>query len=311
MSMPAAHSETNKFQKISTKPGFRTIQEGIWKLICLLCAVTCIVTTIGIVAVLVGQSLGFFQKVSPAEFFFGRTWEPMGGHFGVLPLACGTLMITVGAGLVSIPIGLLVAIYLSEFAHPIARKILKPALELLAGIPTVVYGYFALFFVTPLLQKFNPSIEAFNALSGAIVVGIMTLPLVSSLCEDSLSAVPKSLKEAAYGLGSTKFEVIAKIAVPAALSGIVASFILALSRAIGETMAVTLASGSSPNLTTNPGQAIMTMTAFIVNTSKGDVERGSLAFQTIFAVGLTLFAMTLAMNMIAQRLIRKFRQVYS
>lgn len=294
-----------------TRTGFPRIVETVLRGICFLCAVLSVITTIGIVVVLVGQSWGFFQKVSIGEFLTGKTWEPISGHFGVLPLICGTLMITVGAGLVSVPLGLLVAIYLAEYAHPKVRRALKPALELLAGIPTVVYGYFALFFVTPILQRINPSFEAFNGASGALVVGIMTLPLVSSLCEDALSAVPKALKEAGYGLGSTKFEVIAKIAVPAALSGIVASFILALSRAIGETMAVTLASGSTPNLTFNPAQAIMTMTAFIVNTSKGDIERGSPAYQTVFAVGLTLFVMTFAMNLIAQRFIRKFRQVYS
>lgn len=296
---------------VGTPFGFRRVVEGAIKLFCFLCAALSIATTLGIVLVLLGQSLGFFRHVPLGEFLTGTKWEPTANHFGVLPLVCGTMVITIGAAFISVPLGLLVAIYLAEYAHPRLRRIVKPALELLAGIPTVVYGYFALFFVTPILQKFVPNVEAFNAASGAIVVGIMTLPLVSSLCEDAITAVPKALREGAYGLGSTKFEVVSKIVVPAALSGIMASFILAISRAIGETMAVTLASGSTPNLTLNPAQAIMTMTAYIVNTSKGDVERGGTPYQTIFAVGLTLFAMTLTMNMIAQRLVRKFRQAYS
>lgn len=300
-----------KAARVRTQKSGRRVYESAIKLFCFLCAALSIGTTLGIVFVLLGQSLGFFQHVSVAEFFTGTKWEPTANHFGILPLICGTMLITVGAALISVPLGLLVAIFLAEYAPPRLRRVIKPALELLAGIPTVVYGYFALFFVTPILQKVVSNVEAFNAASGAIVVGIMTLPLVSSLCEDAITAVPRALREGAYGLGSTKYEVIRKIVLPAAFSGIMASFILAISRAIGETMAVTLASGSTPNLTLNPAQAIMTMTAYIVNTSKGDVERGSIQFHTIFAVGLTLFVMTLGMNLIAQMLVRKFRKAYS
>lgn len=293
--------------------GIRGFKEGGIKLFCLMCALISIFTTVSIVVILFAESRGFFAKIPLMDFLFGTKWEPFADKplYGVLPLLSGTLMITVGAGLIAIPLGLLAAIYLSEYAHPKVRNILKPALELLAGIPTVVYGYFALFLVTPILRTFIPNIQPTNALAGAIVVGIMILPLVSSLCEDALSSVPRGLREAAYGVGSTKLEVTSKIVVPAALSGIMASFILALSRAIGETMAVTLASGASPKLTINPAESIQTMTAYIVNTSKGDIPAGTLKYSTIFAVGVALFAMTMFMNLIAVRLVRKFRKVYS
>ncbi len=286
--------------------------EALLQFACLLCAAVSIVTTAGILAILVRESIGFFTKVSPAEFYLGTEWAPTFSNpkFGILPLVAGTLMITVGASIIALPLGLLSAIYLSEYASPRAKRIIKPMLEILAGIPTVVYGYFALFKITPALREFFPSVEVFNAASGCIVVGIMILPLVSSLCEDALSAVPKSLREGAYGLGATKFEVTMKIVVPAALSGIMASFILAISRAIGETMAVTLAAGQTPNLTFNPGESIQTMTAVIVQISKGDTPAGSLAFQTIFSVGVTLFLMTLILNLISNKLVRKFRHVY-
>ncbi len=279
-----------------------------------LCALVSVLTTFSIIAVLAGQAIPFFAHVSLAEFFTGTEWRPEAtpGHFGVLPLLAGTLVITVGAGLIAVPLGLLSAIYLSEYAHPRVRSVLKPALELLAGIPTVVYGYLALTLVTPGLKHLIPSIGTFNALSGAIVVGVMILPLVSSLCEDALAAVPRGLREAAYGLGATKMEVTLKIAVPAALSGIMASFILALSRALGETMAVTLASGAgNGHLTLNPAESIQTMTAYIVNVTKGDAAQGTIRYNSIFAVGITLFVMTLLMNLLAQKLVRKYRQVYS
>jgi phosphate transport system permease protein len=219
-------------------------------------------------------------------------------------------MITFGAGLFAVPLGLLSAIYLAEYAKPRAKAILKPALELLAGIPTVVYGYFGLFFVTPALKHVFPSIQSSNALAGAIVVGIMILPLVSSLCEDAISSVPTALKEGAQGLGATKAETTMKIVVPAALSGIVASFILALSRALGETMAVTLAAGSNPILTLNPLKGIQTMTAYMVSTSKGDLEVGTMKYWSIFAVGLVLFAFTFSMNLVARKLVAKFKLNY-
>lgn len=277
------------------------------------CALISVLTTIGIIYVLVTQSIPFFHKVPIAEFLTGTQWRPSATPpaFGVLPLITGTLMITVGAGLIAIPLGLLSAIFLSEYAHPRVRSILKPALEMLAGIPTVVFGYFGLFSVTPLLAKIWPDIQSSNAASGAIVVGIMILPLISSLCEDAIRAVPKALREGAYGLGSTKMEVTTKIVVPAALSGIMASFILALSRALGETMAVTLAAGSNPQLTLNPAKAIETMTAYIVTTTRGDAPAGSAKYDSLFAVGITLFIFTMVMNLVALRLVKRFRQVYS
>jgi len=298
------------------RPRFRRKGRGAeWAIqfFCLLCAGASIITTAGILAILVRECAIFFSRVPASEFFFGTEWKPTFANpeFGILPLVSGTAIITIGAALIAVPLGLLSAIYLSEYAHPKVRRAVKPMLEILAGIPTVVYGYFALFKITPALQAAFPSVEVFNAASGCIVVGIMILPLVSSLCEDALNAVPRSLREGAYGLGATKFEVTMKIVVPAALSGIMASFILAISRAIGETMAVTLAAGQTPNMTLNPAESIQTMTATIVQISKGDTPAGSIAFQTIFAVGATLFLMTLILNLISAKLVRRFRHVYS
>jgi phosphate transport system permease protein len=277
------------------------------------CAALSVAVTLGIVGVLLTESGKFFAAVSPTRFLFGTEWAPLFNppRYGILPLLCGTMLITIGAALFALPLGLLCAIYLSEYAHGRVRRILKPALELLAGVPTVVYGYFGLTFITPLLRSLFPKVEIFNAASGAIVVGIMILPLVSSLCEDALRAVPKALREGGYGLGATKLEVIRKIVVPAALSGIVAAFLLALSRAIGETMAVALAAGSTPKLTLNPGESIQTMTAYIVQVSAGDTPAGSVGYQTIFAVGLALFLVTLGMNVLARELVTRYRLVYS
>jgi phosphate transport system permease protein len=278
-----------------------------------LCAALSILTTFGIVAVLLTESALFFRFVSPLAYALGTEWAPLftPARYGVLPLICGTLLITVGAALFALPLGLLAAIYLSEYASVRTRRILKPTLELLAGVPTVVYGYFGVAFVTPLLRGFFPKVEIFNAASGAIVVGMMILPLVCSLCEDALRAVPKALREGGYGLGATKLEVVSRVLVPAALSGIVAAFLLALSRAIGETMAVALAAGSTPKLTLNPGESVQTMTAYIVQVSAGDTPTGSIGYQTIFAVGLTLFVITLGMNVLARRLVTRYRLVYS
>lgn len=291
---------------------FRSVKERLVIALCFLCATISVATTFGIIWVLAEETFLFFRKVSPLEFFFGTRWAPLFAppSFGILPLVCGTALTAIGAGLFALPLGLLAAIYLSEYASSRARDLLKPALEVLAGVPTVVYGYFGVFFITPLLRQFFPSVQVFNAASGAIVVGIMILPLVSSLCEDALSAVPRSLREAAYALGSTKREVTGKIVVPAALSGIVASYILALSRAVGETMAVTLAAGATPKLTLNPAESIQTMTAYIIQVSKGDTPAGTTEYQTIFAVGVTLFAMTLVMNVVADWLVKRYRNVY-
>jgi len=231
-------------------------------------------------------------------------------RFGVLPLITGTLMVTVLSALVALPIGVGSAIYLSEYAPKRVRKVVKPALEVLAGIPTVVYGYFALTFVTPIIRSIFPETSVFNALSASIVLGIMLIPMVSSLSEDAMMAVPDSLRAGAYALGSTKFEVATRVVVPAALSGIVASFILALSRAIGETMIVTLAAGATPNLTLNPLESIQTMTAYIVQVSMGDTPHGSIEYRTLFAVGMTLFLITFAMNLLGQWVLRRYREVY-
>jgi phosphate transport system permease protein len=291
----------------------RVLKEPVIRAVCFLCAALSIVITLVILTTLLKETIAFFQSgVTLQEFFGGREWSPTfkDAKFGIQPLISGTLMITFGSALIALPLGLMSAVYLSEYASARVRNILKPVLEILAGIPTVVYGYFALFHITPLLRSFIPDVGVFNALSGCIVVGVMILPLVSSLCEDAITAVPRGLREGAYGLGSTKFEVTSKIAVPAALSGISAAFILALSRAIGETMAVTLAAGQTPNLTADPRQSIQTMTAYIVQISKGDTPAGSKAYLTIFAVGVTLFAITFGLNMIASLLVKKYRLVY-
>jgi len=311
MAIKAPSSQPSILRK---RGGAQAFTEGAIKFLCLLCALVSVLTTFGIIYTLLRDSLTFFSRVSIVEFFGTTTWAPTyePAKYGVLPLIVGTLMITIGAGLIAVPLGLLVGIFLSEYASPRTRGILKPALELLAGIPTVVYGFFGLFVVTPALAKVIPGLQTpFNGLAGAIVVGVMILPLVASLCEEAIRAVPRGLREAAYGLGATKFEVTMKIVVPAALSGIMASFILALSRAVGETMAVTLAAGAQPTLTFDPRDSIMTMTAYIVQISKGDIPAGSNAYYTLFAVGLTLFAMTFLMNMLANKLVKRYRQVYA
>lgn len=278
----------------------------------ILCTAVSVFTTIGIVGVLLVEAIGFFIEVSPIEFFTGTRWTPLfePQHFGVLPLLAGSALVAVGAAIVALPIGLVSAIYLSEYAPDGVRRVLKPALEVLAGIPTVVYGYFALTFVTPILRSIWPETNVFNAASASIVVGIMIIPLISSLSEDAMSAVPRSLREGAYALGATRFEVATRTVVPAALSGIVASFILAISRAIGETMAVVIAAGATPRLTLNPLESVQTMTAYIVQISMGETPFGSIEYKTIFAVGLTLFAITLVMNIISRLVLRRFREVY-
>ena len=277
------------------------------------CAAASTLVTVGVVAVLLGESINFFSQVSIVEFLTGTRWEPMfqEKHFGVLPLlANASPAVKPSVLIIALPVGLLTAIFLSEYAPSGMRKILKPVLEILAGIPTVVYGYFALTFITPLIRTVFPQTDIFNAASAAIVVGIMIIPTVSSLSEDALRAVPNVLREGAYGLGATKLEVSTRIVVPAALSGIVASFILAISRAIGETMAVTIAAGNLPNMTLNPLESIQTMTAYIVQASLGDTPRGTIVYQTLFAVGMTLFLITLAMNILSQWILSRFREEY-
>jgi len=268
--------------------------------------------TLGIIVVLVRETLGFFAEVSVLEFLTGTVWTPLfeNPSFGVLPLLAGSVLIAGGAALLALPIGLLTAIFLSEYAPSRARSILKPLLELLAGIPTVIYGYFALTFITPLLRTVFPSTEFYNAAAGAIVVALMIIPTVASLSEDAIRAVPTALREGAFGLGATRFEVATRVVVPSALSGILASFILAISRAIGETMAVSIAAGNTPRLTLNPLESIQTMTAYIVQASLGDTPQGTIAYQSLFAVGFSLFVITLGMNIVSQWILARYREQY-
>lgn len=278
------------------------------------CAGVTILTTIGILVALAGETFAFFSEISPIAFFTGTNWAPTFGRnasFGVLPLINGTLLVAAIGTVVAVPLGLAIAIYLSEYASARVRKVLKPALETLAGIPTVVLGFFALNFVTNVVLKtIIPGVETFNALSAGIVVGIMIVPTIASLSEDAMRAVPDSLREAAFGLGAERRRVALRVVVPAALSGIVAAAILGLARAIGETMIVAIAAGNQPLLSFNPLEGIQTMTAYIVQISLGDTPAGSLAFHTIFAVGSTLFALTFLLNYLSYLIVRRFREVY-
>jgi phosphate transport system permease protein len=291
------------------------IREKIIVGVLFLCAALSVVVTTGIVMALVVPSVEFFSTVSPWEFFTGKVWAPLfkNAQFGVLPLLSGTLIVTVIAAVVCLPLGLFAAVYLSEYAANRTRSVVKPILEILAGVPTVVYGFFALTFVTPLLREnwlFETPPQVFNALSAGLVMGIMILPTVASISEDAMFAVPQSLRAGAAALGATKFEVSTRVVVPAALSGIIAAFVLGISRAVGETMIVLIAAGGTPNLTLNPAEAMQTMTAFIGAAGIGDQATGSIGYKTIFAVGVTLFAMTLVMNVISIHLVRKYREVY-
>ncbi len=288
------------------------LPERIIKAILFVCAIASIFTTVGIVSVLIFEAALFFQEVTLWEFLTNTKWTPLfaSKNFGILPLVTATLLTSIGAMCVALPLGLMSAIYLSEYSPDVVRQIVKPILEILAGIPTVVYGYFALLFITPILRAISDDISVFNGLSASLVMGIMILPMVSSLSEDAMRSVPRSLREGAYALGATKLEVSTRVVIPAALSGIVAAFILATSRAIGETMIVTIAAGQNPNFTFNPFVPIETMTAYIVQVSLGDTPTGTLEFKTIFAVGLSLFVITLAMNLLSQFIVRRFREVY-
>ncbi|RME32322.1 MAG: phosphate ABC transporter permease subunit PstC, partial [Thermoflexia bacterium] len=271
-----------------------------------------VLTTLGIIYVLFQETFLFFQKVSFAQFFLDTRWTPLflSKRFGIWPLVNGTVLVAAGAMVVALPLGLLAAIFMSEVASERIRRVLKPFLEILAGIPTVVYGYFALTFITPILRSLFPQTQVFNAASAAIAMGFMILPTVASISEDALYAVPRSLREAAYALGATRWEVATQVVVPAAFSGIAAAFILAVSRAIGETMIVAIAAGQQPKLTLNPLESIETMTAYIVQVSLGDTPHGTLEYQTIFAVGMMLFLMTLGMNVASYLLTHRFREVY-
>ena len=272
-----------------------------------------IVTTVGIIAVLAVEALLFFAEVSPVDFFTGTRWsasiKPFA--FGIIPLVLSTLMIAAIALAIAVPIGILAAVWMSEFASIRARNIVKPVLEVLAGIPTIVYGFFAITVITPLLKAtILPELGTFSALSAGIVVGILVLPLIASLTEDALRAVPRGLREGSYAMGATRWETIRRVLLPAALSGIAAAIILAMSRAIGETMAVVLAAGTNPQLTLDPTESVQTMTAFIVQISLGDTPADSIQFKALFAVGATLFAMTFALNMISSWIVARYRNEY-
>jgi phosphate transport system permease protein len=280
----------------------------------LLCASVSVATTVGIVVALVAPALAFFAEVSPLSFLTGTEWAPLfePARFGVLPLLAGTLAVTGVAALVGLPLGLASGLFLAEVASPRTRAVAKPALELLAAIPTVVFGYFALTFVTPLLRDIGIDVDVFNTLSAGLVVGVLLVPIVASLSDDALRAVPRELRDGAYALGAARWEVATRLAVPAAASGIVASFVLALSRALGETMVVLIAMGQQPNLHAwDVRESAEALTTFVAATGAGDVPTGSTEYGTIFAVGLTLFVLTLVMNVVALRLVRRFRGVYA
>ncbi len=300
----------------------RQRSETLIRYVLIACSLLTVLTTIGIVLILVFEAYNFFREVAVWDFLFGLTWTPLfegtQQEFGVVPLVMGTLMTSLVAALISLPLGLAAAIYLSEFASAKASSILKPILEVLAGVPTIIYGFFALTFITPvLLEPLLGGIGTFNGLSAGIAIGIMAMPTVASLSEDALRAVPRSLREAAYGLGATKFETTARVVVPAAVSGIVASFILAISRAVGETMIVAVAAGQSPAGQSGASASIFdlqnsmqTMTGFIAYTFSSDVARGTPAFYSLFGVGLLLFIMTFVMNLVSQWVTKRFREEY-
>ncbi len=299
----------------------RNVRESAIGYVLLFCAFISVLTTLAIVYVLASETISFFGKVSIGEFLFGKTlengqytcsWTPQFADksFCVWPTVNGTFMVALLAMLVATPLGLATAIYLTEYASPRLSKILRPAIELLAGVPTVVYGYFALTFVTPILDKFIPGLNGFNALSAGLVMGVMIIPTIASVSTDAMIAVPRSLREAAYGLGSTKKEVATNVVLPAALSGICAAIILGISRAVGETMIVAIAAGQRPTLTLDPRQTVGTMTAYIAQVAKGDSRVGSVEYQALFAVGMTLFLMTLALNIISKQISKRFQETY-
>lgn len=290
----------------------RKVKEKIIESILAICGLVTILTTLGIIWVLVSESFGFFQQVSLWDFLTDTQWTPLFSqkHYGILPLLSGTFLITLIAVLVAMPMGLTIAVFLNEYAPKKFRRSVKPALEILAAVPTVVYGFFALTVVTPFLQHIIPGLGSFNAISAGLVMGIMIIPMISSLSEDALFAVPKSLREASYGMGATRFQTAFKVTVPAASSGIVVSIILAIARAIGETMIVTIAAGQMPVLTFDPRDSVETITAYIVQVSLGDVPHGSLEYRTIFAAGITLFVLTFVLNNISFWIKRRFQEKY-
>lgn len=290
----------------------RKAKEKAIEIVLFLAALSAVATTTAIVAILLYEASGFFEHVSIAEFLTNTQWTPMfeNPQYGILPLLAGTLVTTGVALAVAVPIGVIVAIYLSEFAPLKVRETVKPFLELLEGVPTVVYGYFALLFVTPILQYFMPDLPGFNMLGPGIVIGIMIIPYVSSVSEDAMRAVPMSLREGSYAMGATRFQTAVNVVFPAAISGVLAAFILGISRAVGETMVVAVAAGQQPNFTWDPTEPAATITAYIVQVAMGDLPHGSIAYQSIFAAGLVLVLMTLVFNILGHTLRRKFREAY-
>lgn len=294
------------------RPGWRIVLERVVELSLLLAAASSIAITVGIVYVLVSESIPFFRHVSIVEFLTERMWTPLFADpkYGILPLLSGTLMTTLIALGVAMPVGTILAIWLSEFASPRAREIIKPILEILSAVPTVVFGYFAVQTITPRLQMIFPDLPAFNMLSAGLIMGVMIVPYVSSLSEDAMRAVPMLLREGSYAMGAGKLNTAVRVVFPAALSGIGAAYTLAVARAVGETMIVAIAAGQQPSLTVNPLESAATITAYIVQVSLGDLPHGSIGYQSIFAAGITLFVMTMAFNLVGTWLRRRYRQAY-
>ena len=290
----------------------RNIKERIIEFILMLAALSAVATTLSIVGVLLYESLSFFKTVSIVDFFTDTQWTPLfeDAHYGIMPLISGTLTTSAVALAVAIPIGTIGAIYLSEFASHKVREIIKPILELLVGVPTIVFGYFALLFLTPILQKIYPDLPGFNMLSAGIVMGIMIVPYIASVAEDAMRAVPMSMREGSYAMGATRFQTAVRVVTPAAISGIVAAYILGISRAVGETMVVAVAAGLEPKLSFNPAESAATITSYIVQVTQGDLPHGSIGYQSIFAAGLVLLVMTLCFNILGHMIRKKYREHY-
>jgi phosphate transport system permease protein len=317
MHIVAAAESTNSSAELARAKGLayrksRQIKERLIEFTLFLTAFSSVITTVGIVVILVTESYKFFQHVPIKDFLTDTQWTPLfdDAHFGIMVLLSGTLVSSGVALLVAIPLGTIIALYLSEFASFKVREIAKPILELLSGVPTIVYGYFALLFITPLLQTIFPELPGFNLLSAGLVMGIMIIPYVSSVSEDAMRAVPMGLREGSYAMGATRFQTAVRVVTPAAVSGIAAAYILGISRAVGETMILAVAAGMQPNLTWNPAEPAATITSYIVQVALGDLPHGSIGYQTIFAAGLTLFLVTLLFNIIGFWMRKKFRQAY-
>jgi phosphate transport system permease protein len=304
--------QLSKKSKQLTPKQIRNLREQVIEFILFLAAFSSVATTIAILYILIDESVLFFQEVPIVEFLTGTQWTPLfaDAQYGILPLLSGTFVTSTVAMFVAIPLGTIAAIYLSEFAHPKLREIVKPWLEVLAAIPTVVYGYFALLVVTPILQSIFPMLPGFNMLSAGLVMGLMIIPFVSSISEDAMRSVPVGLREGSYAMGATRLQTALKVVFPSAISGISAAYILAVSRAVGETMIVTVAAGLQPQLTWNPFDQAATITAYIVQVSLGDIPHGTLEYHTIFAAGLTLVLMTLVLNIIGHFLAKRYREIY-